>query len=82
MTKIIMVFGILFFCVFSFVLPINANKREDPYQRIVLTLLAPNIDAQINKYYENKLTLIFQCDYLKTSLSTPCGMSHIIRAQK
>jgi hypothetical protein len=56
MTKIIMLFGILFFGIFSFVLPINANKTEDPYQRIVLTLLAPNIDAQIDKYYENKLT--------------------------
>jgi hypothetical protein len=56
MTKIKMVIGILLFCFFSFVLPINANQTEDPYQRIVLTLLAPNIDAQIDKYYENKLT--------------------------
>jgi hypothetical protein len=56
MTKIKMVIGILFLCVFSFVLPINAKQTEDPYQRIVLTLLAPNIQAQINKHYENKLT--------------------------
>jgi hypothetical protein len=56
MTKRKMVIGILLLCVFSFVLPINANQTEDPYQRIVLTLLAPNIQAQINKYYENKLT--------------------------
>jgi hypothetical protein len=56
MTKIIMFFGILFLCICSFVLPINANQSEDPYQRIVLTLLTPNIQAQIIKYYENKLT--------------------------
>jgi hypothetical protein len=56
MTKIIMIFGILFLYVFSFVLPINANQTEDPYQRIVLTLLAPNIQAQINKHYEKRLT--------------------------
>jgi hypothetical protein len=56
MTKIIVVIGILFLCVFAFVLPTNAKQTEDPYQRILLTLLAPNIQAQIGKYYENKLT--------------------------
>jgi hypothetical protein len=56
MTKIKMVIGILLLCVFSFVLPTNANQEEGPYQRIVLTLLFPNIQAQIGKYYENKLT--------------------------
>jgi hypothetical protein len=56
MTKIIRVIGILFLCFFAFVLPTNAKQIEDPYQRIVLTLLAPNIEAQIGKYYENKLT--------------------------
>jgi hypothetical protein len=56
MTKIKMIIGILLLCVFTFVLPTYANQTEDPYQRIVLTLLAPNIDAQIDKYYENKLT--------------------------
>jgi hypothetical protein len=56
MTKIIGFIGILFLCVFAFVLPTNAKQTEDPYQRIVLTLLAPNIEEQIGKYYKNKLT--------------------------
>jgi hypothetical protein len=56
MTKIKMVIGILLLCVFSIVLPTNADQAEDPYQRIVLTLLFPNIQAQISKYYGNKLT--------------------------
>jgi hypothetical protein len=56
MPRIKMVIAILLFCGFSFVLPTNANQTEDSYQRIVLTLLSPNIQAQIGKYYENKLT--------------------------
>lgn len=57
MKKIKMVIGILILCFFTFVVPINAKQTEDPYQRIVLTLLAANIQAQIGKYYEDKLTI-------------------------
>jgi hypothetical protein len=56
MTKIKIVIGILLLCVFAFVLPTKAKQTGDPYHRIILTLLAPNIQAQIGIYYDNKLT--------------------------
>ena len=35
--------------------PVYAQSNEDPLDRLVLTLLAPHIQEQINRYYENKL---------------------------
>lgn len=57
MTKIRIVIGILFVCVFVFISTVHANQTEDPCQRIVLTLLAPSIQVQLDKFYENKLTI-------------------------
>ncbi|MFD0618238.1 DUF3888 domain-containing protein [Paenibacillus sp. GCM10027629] len=38
--------------------PVYAKPHEEPLERLVLTLLAPNIQEQINRYYEDKLTVI------------------------
>lgn len=37
--------------------PVYAKPDEEPLERLVLTLLAPNIQEQINRYYEDKLTV-------------------------
>lgn len=37
--------------------PVYANPQEEPLQRLVLTLLAPKIQEQINQYYKDKLTV-------------------------
>ncbi|NOU97861.1 DUF3888 domain-containing protein [Paenibacillus sp. LMG 31456] len=37
--------------------PVYAKPHEEPLQRIVLTLLAPKIQEQINRYYKDKLTV-------------------------
>jgi len=51
--------GLLLAVIISFVLiqPVYAKPHEEPLERLVLTLLAPNIQEQINRYYENKLTV-------------------------
>ncbi|MGV2882444.1 DUF3888 domain-containing protein [Paenibacillus taichungensis] len=36
--------------------PICAKPNDEPLKRLVLTLLAPKIQEQINHYYKNKLT--------------------------
>jgi len=38
--------------------PVYARPHEEPLQRIVLTLLAPKIQEQINRYYKDKLTVL------------------------
>jgi len=37
--------------------PIFAKQNDEPLNRLVLTLLAPKIQEQINRYYKNKLTV-------------------------
>ncbi|MDQ0720133.1 hypothetical protein QF049_001394 [Paenibacillus sp. W4I10] len=37
--------------------PVCAKPNDEPLKRLVLTLLAPNIQEQINQYYKNKLTV-------------------------
>lgn len=39
------------------VAPAHAREHEDPYQRLVLTLLTPYIQGQLNEFYKNKLSL-------------------------
>jgi len=40
-----------------FLPPVYAKPHEKSCERLVLTLLAPNIQEQINRYYEDKLTV-------------------------
>jgi len=35
---------------------VSAKSHEEPMERLVLTLLAPKIQEQINLYYQDKLT--------------------------
>jgi hypothetical protein len=37
--------------------PVFAKQNDEPLKRLVLTLLAPKIQEQINQYYKNKLTV-------------------------
>lgn len=37
--------------------PVCAKPNDEPLKRLVLTLLAPKIQEQINQYYKNKLTV-------------------------
>lgn len=37
--------------------PVYAKPNEEPLERLVLTLLSPGIQEQINQYYEDKLTV-------------------------
>ncbi|MEO2203083.1 DUF3888 domain-containing protein [Paenibacillus pabuli] len=37
--------------------PVFAKPNDEPLKRLVLTLLAPKIQEQINYYYKNKLTV-------------------------
>lgn len=37
--------------------PVYAEPHQEPLERLVLTLLTPNIQEQINRYYEDKLTV-------------------------
>lgn len=37
--------------------PVCAEPNDEPLKRLVLTLLAPKIQEQINQYYTNKFTV-------------------------
>lgn len=43
-------------CLF-FIQPTSARPHEDEYKRLVLTLLAPSIQEQVNQFYKSKLTI-------------------------
>ncbi|MBW7460484.1 DUF3888 domain-containing protein [Paenibacillus sepulcri] len=57
MTKRNLVFGILLISLISFGYSTYAFQFDDPCQRTILTVLAPKIQEEINKYYKNKLTV-------------------------
>ncbi|WP_233567011.1 DUF3888 domain-containing protein [Cohnella endophytica] len=57
MIKLITIYAIPFFCSIFFAPHANATPTNAPCQRLVLTLLAPEIQAQIEKYYSAKLTV-------------------------
>lgn len=51
---------VLLLAVISFsvlIQPVYAKPHEEPLERLVLTLLVPDIQEQINRYYEDKLTV-------------------------
>lgn len=79
MKKILVVFGVLFLAFISYGLPTNASPTFDPCQRIVLTVLTPNIQAQIEEYYKDKLTVspIFAPFLGGNSLEIKYFISHI-----
>ncbi|OAB42510.1 DUF3888 domain-containing protein [Paenibacillus glacialis] len=56
MIKIKTILVILFFCTILFDSPTYASSTDDSCQRLVLTVLTPNIEAQIKDYYRNKLS--------------------------
>jgi hypothetical protein len=57
MIKTKTIFGILFLCTILFSSQTNATAINDSCQRIVLTMLTPNIQAQIKDYYSDILTV-------------------------
>lgn len=56
MIKIKTVLGIICLCTVLFNTPIEATSPDDSCQRLVLTLLTPNIKALLEEYYKDKLT--------------------------
>lgn len=77
--KIYIVLLIAFIIFFELIQPVNAKTREKPLERLVLTLLAPKIQEQINRYYEEKLTVspIFSPFLDGTELNVEYHPSHI-----
>jgi len=53
--KIITLLGILFFCTILFNSPTNAASTDDSCERLILSVLTPNINVQIEDYYRDKL---------------------------
>jgi len=47
----------LIFVLLVLIQPINASSNLNNNSRLVLTLLAPKIQEQVNKYYKEKLTV-------------------------
>lgn len=54
-SKIGLLLAVIIFSVL--IQPVYAKPHEEPLERLVLTLLAPNIQEQINRYYNDKLTV-------------------------
>lgn len=55
--KIYIVLLIAVIIFFELMQPVCAKTREEPLERLVLTLLAPKIQEQINRFYEKKLSV-------------------------
>ncbi|MBM7564994.1 DUF3888 domain-containing protein [Paenibacillus sacheonensis] len=49
-------YGTVFVCTLLFAPQVSAATADLPCQRAILTLLAPEIQAQVGNYYKDKLT--------------------------